>query len=47
MATTNLEPLLREAERRAVLAVLRGHPEWTLGDVFVEPPPCTREDSRP
>jgi len=34
MATTNLEPLLREAERRAVLTVLRGHPEWTLGHVF-------------
>src|SRR5690606_37862558 len=34
MATNNLEPLLREAERRAVLAVLRGHPEWTLGHVF-------------
>jgi hypothetical protein len=31
MSTTNLEPLLREAERRAVLAVLRRHPEWTLG----------------
>src|SRR5690606_15293070 len=34
MSTTNLEPLLREAERRAVLTVLRGHPEWTLGLVF-------------
>ena len=31
---TSLEPLLREAERRAVVAVLRGHPEWTLGHVF-------------
>ncbi|HLT40566.1 MAG TPA: hypothetical protein VK034_30020 [Enhygromyxa sp.] len=31
---TNLEPLLHEAERRAVVAVLRGHPEWTLGHVF-------------
>lgn len=31
---TNLEPLLREAERRAVLTVLRGHPKWTLGHVF-------------
>ncbi|HLT36772.1 MAG TPA: hypothetical protein VK034_10810 [Enhygromyxa sp.] len=34
MTTTNLEPLLREAERRAVLTVLRDHPEWTLGHVF-------------
>ena len=34
MSTTHLEPLLRELERRAVLAVLRGHPEWTLGHVF-------------
>jgi hypothetical protein len=34
MSTTHLEPLLKLAERRAVLAVLRGHPEWTLGHVF-------------
>lgn len=34
MTTTNLEPLLREVERRAVLIVLRDHPEWTLGHVF-------------
>jgi hypothetical protein len=25
-----LEPLLRSAERRAVVSVLRSHPEWTL-----------------
>jgi hypothetical protein len=34
MSTTHLEPLLKLAERRAVLAVLRRHPEWTLGAVF-------------
>jgi hypothetical protein len=27
---SQLEPLLRAAERRAVLSVLRAHPEWTL-----------------
>lgn len=27
---SQLEPLLRAAERRAVLTVLRAHPEWTL-----------------
>ncbi|MFO7563572.1 MAG: hypothetical protein R6X02_13075 [Enhygromyxa sp.] len=32
--STNLQALLCEAERRAVLAVLRGHPEWTLGSVL-------------
>jgi hypothetical protein len=30
---THLEPLLELAERRAVLLVLRRHPEWTLGHV--------------
>ncbi len=34
MSTINLEPLLEQAERRAVLTVLRAHPEWTLGCVF-------------
>lgn len=30
MSISHLEPLLHQAERRAVLAVLRAHPEWTL-----------------
>ncbi|HLT38219.1 MAG TPA: hypothetical protein VK034_18165 [Enhygromyxa sp.] len=30
MSSSHLEPLLRAAERRAVLMVLRSHPEWTL-----------------
>jgi hypothetical protein len=34
MSTIPLEPLLSLVERRAVLAVLRCHPEWTLGHVF-------------
>jgi hypothetical protein len=33
---THLEPLLQYAERRAVLTVLRRHPEWTLGHVLRE-----------
>jgi hypothetical protein len=36
MPGTHLEPLLQYAERRAVVAVLRRHPEWTLGHVFSE-----------
>ncbi|MFO7561585.1 MAG: hypothetical protein R6X02_02980 [Enhygromyxa sp.] len=40
--STKLEPLLREAERRAVVTVLRDHPEWTLGHVF-----CHLEQSGP
>jgi hypothetical protein len=34
MSASHLEPLLRDAERRAVAYVLRSHPEWTLGDVM-------------
>jgi hypothetical protein len=34
MSVSHLEPLLRDAERRAVVRVLRSHPEWTLGDVI-------------
>jgi hypothetical protein len=34
MADSHLDPLLRYVERRAVLAVLRRHPEWTLGQLF-------------
>lgn len=34
MSVSHLEPLLRDAERRAVARVLRSHPEWTLGDVL-------------
>lgn len=30
MSVIHLEPLLRAAERRAVVSVLRSHPEWTL-----------------
>jgi hypothetical protein len=30
MPAIALEPVLHEAERRAVLMVLRSHPEWTL-----------------
>src|SRR5690606_40096120 len=33
MPASHLDPLLRDAERRAVARVLRSHPEWTLGDV--------------
>lgn len=33
MSASHLEPLLRDAERRAVARVLRSHPEWTLGEV--------------
>jgi len=36
MQGDHLEPLLQYAERRAVLAVLHRHPEWTLGQVFRE-----------
>jgi hypothetical protein len=36
MAGSHLEPLLQYAERRAVLVVLRRHPEWTLGHLFSE-----------
>jgi hypothetical protein len=36
MSATHLEPLLQYAERRAVVTVLRRHPEWTLGHVFSE-----------
>jgi hypothetical protein len=36
MSTIHLEPLLRHAERRAVLLVLHQHPEWTLGQVLRE-----------
>ena len=32
--SNNLEPLLEAAERRAVLTVLRAHPEWTLAQVL-------------
>ncbi|PRP92407.1 hypothetical protein ENSA5_49150 [Enhygromyxa salina] len=34
MAASHLDPLLAEAERRAVALVLRAHLDWTLGDVF-------------
>lgn len=34
MAVLDLEPLLADAERRAVVLVLRAHPDWTLGQVF-------------
>lgn len=34
MSVSHLEPLLQQAERRAVLTVLRAHPEWTLGHLF-------------
>lgn len=30
MATLLLEPMMREAERRAIIRVIRSHPEWTL-----------------
>lgn len=33
MSLINFEPLLDRAERRAIVAVLRAHPEWTLGQV--------------
>jgi hypothetical protein len=33
MSTFHLEPLLRAAERRAIVSVLRSHPEWTLEHV--------------
>jgi hypothetical protein len=36
MPGSHLEPLLLYAERRAVVTVLRRHPEWTLGHVFSE-----------
>lgn len=36
MADSHLESLLQVAERRAVLTVLRRHPEWTLGHVLTE-----------
>ena len=36
MPGSHLEPVLLYAERRAVLTVLRRHPEWTLGHVFRE-----------
>jgi hypothetical protein len=32
--TVSLEPLLRDAEKRAVLTVLRANPNWTLGDLL-------------
>jgi hypothetical protein len=34
MADSHLDPVLRYVEHRAVLAVLRRHPEWTLGQLF-------------
>ncbi len=34
MSTCQLEPLLTAARRRAVVLVLRAHPEWTLADLF-------------
>lgn len=34
MATTSLEPLLREAEKHVLLTVLRDHPHWTLGQLI-------------
>ena len=34
MLLSRLEPLMREAERRAVVSVLRSHPEWTFGQVL-------------
>ena len=34
MPTHHLEPLMQQAERRAVVTVLRAHPEWTLGHLF-------------
>lgn len=34
MSASHLEPLLHEAERRAVALVLCSHPDWTLGDVL-------------
>lgn len=33
MSVINFEPILDRAERRAIVAVLRAHPEWTLGQV--------------
>jgi hypothetical protein len=33
MSVINFEPILSRAERRAIVAVLRAHPEWTLGQV--------------
>jgi hypothetical protein len=33
MSVINFEPILCRAERRAIVAVLRAHPEWTLGQV--------------
>lgn len=33
MSAINFEPILSRAERRAIVAVLRAHPEWTLGQV--------------
>jgi hypothetical protein len=36
MSGSHLEPLLQYVERRAVVMVLRRHPEWTLGLVCSE-----------
>jgi hypothetical protein len=33
MSAINFEPIFNQAERRAIVAVLRSHPEWTLGQV--------------
>lgn len=34
MQPSALVPLLRDAEKRAVLTVLRAHPNWTLGELL-------------
>lgn len=34
MSASHLEPLLHDAERRAVALVLCSHPDWTIGDVL-------------
>ena len=34
MSAPHFESALRAAERRAVVLVLRSHPDWTLGQVF-------------
>jgi len=34
MPLSHFEPILHQAERRAIVAVLRAHPEWTLGQLY-------------
>ena len=34
MLLSHFEPLIRNAERRAIVTVLRSHPEWTFGQVL-------------